>query len=386
MTNEELQADNEELKDMVKDYEELLESKKEASLCKKNIYENNGIKIKFESIKNVNNPNSIHGIYPYRGKISAIDAQQLISQLPKKGVLLDPFCGSGTIVYEAQRHGIKSIGVDLNPLAVDIAKGKIYLGAKDDVINEASKIIELAKKLKKSPKMPSDALKHFHADTAEEIMRVSVFVDKMSDYIKASFYGAIALSARGCNWYKWTSSSVGKDINPKQKIDFYKKYFDKTKKHFHPTEHNGSKIFLHDSKKISEIVKSNSIDYIFTSPPYFDCLDYTAYYGKIVYSIFGSDRLKIKQHLIQHYKDYQEDMRDVLNDLYKVCKKNATIIFVVGDKKIHGKIINGAEFFNDISPFKTCHVIERSYAGSSSQVFDKLNNTKRKEQIIIWNK
>jgi len=32
MTNEELQADNEELKDMVKDYEELLESKKEECL------------------------------------------------------------------------------------------------------------------------------------------------------------------------------------------------------------------------------------------------------------------------------------------------------------------------------------------------------------------
>lgn len=344
------------------------------------------LNIEFKSLKNVNNPNSIHGIYPYRGKISAIDADQVISQLPKNGVLLDPFCGSGTIVYEAQKYGLKGIGLDLNPLAVDIAKGKIYLGSKDDVVVDAKEVIEKAKKAKKVPKMPKDALKHFHEDTADEIMRISLFIDEMSDYLKASFYGTIALAARGCNWYKWTSSTVGKDINPKQKIDFYQKFLYKAKKHFHPTEQNGSKIFLHDARRMSEIIPANSVDFVFTSPPYFDCLDYTAYYGKIIYSIFGSDRLKIKQELIQKYNSYKEDMHEVLNDLYKVCKKGATIIFVVGDKKIHGDIINGADFFNEISPFKECHVIERTYKGSSSQVFDKLNKTARKEQIIIWNK
>ena len=53
--------------------------------------------IHFEKIDSVNNPNSMHGIYPYRGKISAIDAQNIIRQLPSKGTILDPFCGSGTI-------------------------------------------------------------------------------------------------------------------------------------------------------------------------------------------------------------------------------------------------------------------------------------------------
>lgn len=344
------------------------------------------LSLKFKLLKNVNNPNSIHGIYPYRGKISAIDAEQVIKQLPPKSVLLDPFCGSGTIVYESQKFGLKAIGIDLNPLAVDIAKGKIYLADKDNVINEAETFITKAKALKKVPKMPNEALKHFHKETADEIMRISTFVDQMSDYLRASFYGTIALSARGCNWYKWTSSSVGKDMNPKQKINFYEKFLQKTKKHFHPTKLNGSKVYLHDSRKISEIIKPNSVDFVFTSPPYFDCLDYTSYYGKIVYNILKSDRLKIKQQLIQNYNEYKEDMRKVLSELYKVCKKGATIIFVVGDKKIHGKVINGAEFFNEISPFKKCHVVERLYNGSSSQIFDKLNNTKRKEQIIIWNK
>lgn len=69
-------------------------------------------------LKSVNNPNSIHGIYPYRGKISALDADQILKQIPKGSVVLDPFCGSGTIVYEGLKYGHKTIGTDLNPIAV----------------------------------------------------------------------------------------------------------------------------------------------------------------------------------------------------------------------------------------------------------------------------
>lgn len=38
--------------------------------------------------------------------------------LPNGGVLLDPFCGSGVVLHEAQKQGIKSIGIDINPIAV----------------------------------------------------------------------------------------------------------------------------------------------------------------------------------------------------------------------------------------------------------------------------
>ena len=64
-------------------------------------------RIDFNMLNNVTNPNSIHGIYPYRGKISAKDAENIISKLPNTGNFLDPFCGSGTIVYEAEKSVLK---------------------------------------------------------------------------------------------------------------------------------------------------------------------------------------------------------------------------------------------------------------------------------------
>jgi len=39
-------------------------------------------------------------------------------------VVLDPFCGSGTVLVEAKRRGLESWGIDINPLARLIAKAK----------------------------------------------------------------------------------------------------------------------------------------------------------------------------------------------------------------------------------------------------------------------
>lgn len=339
-----------------------------------------------EQLSSVNNPNSVHGIYPYRGKISAIDASRIVSQMPQNSVLLDPFCGSGTIVYEGSKAGIHSIGVDANPIAVLLSKGKINIPEDYFVVeNEISNLIEQAKKIKDFKAFPDYAASLFHKDSLNEILKVSTLIDAMSDYVKACFLGALCLVARGCNHYKWTSSTVGKNIEPKRYIPFYEKWQQKTKKHFYPVKNN-SIIYLHDTRQITEILKPNSVDFVFTSPPYFDCLDYTAYYAKIIYEILDMQRINIKRELIQNYSEYENDMKEVLVNLYKIMKKGGQVIFVVGDKKVHGKVINGASFFEKLSPFKIVEVIERTYSSTSSKVFDTLNSTTRKEQIIIWEK
>lgn len=346
--------------------------------------------VKFKILNKLNNPTSIHGIYPYRGKISSIEAKLVVEQLPPSATLLDPFCGSGTIIFEGMCRNLVSYGIDNNPLAVWLSKGKISSLSKDinRFLNEAETLIGRAKKSPKPSHIPSLVHKHFHPQSAIEIMSMAPLFDEMSDYLKAVFLGSIALTARGCNQYKWTSSTVGKDINPKRYIPFFEKFFAKIKKHY-PNKNIAnikSKIFLSDSRKLSNLIPAKSIDFVFTSPPYFDGLDYTAYYGKIVYSILGADRNKIKEGLIQKVEPYEKDMKAVFDELLKVTKDNAQIIFVVGDKKIKNRVINGGDFFSNIIHHKPNQIIEREYTGTSSQVFDKLNKTKRKEQIVVWDK
>jgi len=344
--------------------------------------------IVFKQFDSVSNPSSMHGIYPYRGKISALDAASIIEQLPSDGTLLDPFCGSGTIVYEAQKHGLTAYGVDNNPLAIQIAKAKVFKGSKTSLVL-CEKLIAAAKEDLKGivEDMPEAPLRSFHPDTAREIMAMKSHYDEMDDYLKGVFYGTIALAARACNGYMWTSSTVGKNIEPKVYCDFLAKFLSKAKKHgnfFADDDLPEATIIAGDSRKLSELLPAKSIDYVFTSPPYFDGLDYTAYYGKLIYEIFGVDRTSIKKELIQYADTYENDMREVLHELDIITSDNALIIFVVGDKKIGGKVINGGEFFSNIKPASYIH--ERSYSGSASAIFDVLNKTDRKEQIVVWDK
>jgi len=344
--------------------------------------------LKIETFKSVTSPNSIHGIYPYRGKMFSVDAAAIIKQLAP-GVLLDPFCGSGTILYEANLAGLQTIGIDNNPLAIWIAKGKI--ASLDNNVNkytrEAENLIKKAKHHKINQQSSPLIKKAFHKKTASEIFSLIKYFNEMSDYTRACFLGAIALAARGCNQYKWTSSTVGKNIEPKQYINFYEKFLNKLRKHIYPiASKNNCKINLYDSRKLRNIIKAKSIDYVFTSPPYFDALDYTAYYGRIVYELLGVDYLKVKKNLIQTATKYEADMKVIFDELIRVTKDDGLIIFVVGDKKTKDKIINGGDFFSKLLKHRPNNIIERSYTGSSSQIFDKLNKTKRREQIVIWDK
>jgi len=70
---------------------------------------------------------SVHGLHEYRGKFNPQVCRALVNILgvPAGGVLLDPFCGSGTTLVEAAHCGVRGIGTDLNPLAVFIANAKL---------------------------------------------------------------------------------------------------------------------------------------------------------------------------------------------------------------------------------------------------------------------
>lgn len=334
----------------------------------------------------VNNPTSVHGIYPYRGKLSPIDARQILGQLDPGTLVLDPFCGSGTVIYEAVALGHKAIGIDANPIAGIISKGKLQITEElDDYIHEAKAIIISAKKTTKFD-FTIDARKHFHLESFKQIQSVCRQFEKMSPYLKACFVGSVALTARGCNHYVWTSSTVGKSIEPKRYIDFFDKFLQKVKKHYFPVPSELSTIHLNDARRLNEYLKPNSVAVVFSSPPYFDCLDYTAYYTRIIYSFLHMDHLEIKSELIQNFSTYRDDMVRVLENVDQVLIPGGKVIFVVGDKKVKGEVIRGEDFFTSISPWKKIASIERKYRGTSSAIFDEINKTKRKEQVLVWQK
>jgi 16S rRNA G966 N2-methylase RsmD len=333
----------------------------------------------------VSNPKSIHGIYPYRGKMSAIDAAHVISQLLSDAVLLDPFCGTGTIVFEACKHGMKAIGVDNNPLAYTIARGKTDYVNREETLSILLEAVQNADLQEDFQTMPASASRYFHPETADQIMRIVSLSKEFPSYLLAALYGSICLAARACNGWLWTSTSVGRINQPLRNVDFYSTLLRKARKHIEFLNSGPeATILCHDTRQIHEVIPEQSIDVVYTSPPYFDALDYTSYYSKIVLEIIGLDRTSIRKGLIQTYSSYREDMQSALAAIDRVVHDESLIIFVVGDRMVRRKLIRGSDFFSEIAPWADPYIAEREYTNTASGLWDTINSTKRKEQVLVW--
>lgn len=92
-----------------------------------------------------------HGIHTYPARMIPQVAERLISMYgTKKGLLLDPFCGSGGVLTEAVRQDMNAVGLDTNPLACLLSRVKstpidpdkiseVWQSLKDKIANDISR-------------------------------------------------------------------------------------------------------------------------------------------------------------------------------------------------------------------------------------------------------
>ena len=86
---------------------------------------------------------SSHGLHEYKGKFNPqiVRAIGNIIGLGEGDWVLDPFCGSGTSLLECAHAGWNAIGLDRNPLAVQIASAKLHaLRHADRLASQAAKV------------------------------------------------------------------------------------------------------------------------------------------------------------------------------------------------------------------------------------------------------
>lgn len=64
----------------------------------------------------------VHGFHSYPARMHPETARRLIGALSTPGeTVLDPFCGSGTVLVEARRLGRRGLGYDVNPLSGELS-------------------------------------------------------------------------------------------------------------------------------------------------------------------------------------------------------------------------------------------------------------------------
>ncbi len=337
---------------------------------------------------------SMHKIGPYVGRIKPSFAHFLIKYLSKSGeTVLDPFCGIGTIAFEGALMGRKTIGSDINPYALKIAKAKSQHPLN---INSQIKIVDKIK-IDRSKislkKIPSWVLDYYNKNTLKEIL---FLLDYFQRNNHSFLYGCLLAISQGhrpghlskpCAWtlpYKPRDDDPGeyREVKPRLKAKI-----ERSLKDFLP-----NKININIKKADARNIKlcSESVDTVISSPPYFNTLDYISSH-RLRLAVMGvyeeNKKKRLQQKTIQHYKTYLVEMEKVIKQLHRVLKTNGICTFVVGDHFLPNRVINTSEELLKIfklNGFKFVDNIKDSIPINKS--VQKKTNKIKSERILIVQK
>lgn len=96
--------------------------------------QNSDVRTSLATVRPVRHRQGAHSIHPYFGKVDPALATRLIEMYSHQGeTVLDPFCGSGTVLHEALLLKRSCLGWDSSPLAVIISASKLTVLDRDDV-------------------------------------------------------------------------------------------------------------------------------------------------------------------------------------------------------------------------------------------------------------
>lgn len=292
-----------------------------------------------------------HGLHDYKGKFNPQTASAIINYFGLKtdNTLLDPFCGSGTTLIEAQNKNVNSVGIDINPLATFVANSKLNF----ERFN-GEEFTACFKNLKKS-------LSLFKLHTDKSIQHPNTdYLDKWFEHeilIKISFlFDVISKisSLQIADFFKCCASDLLRDYSLQEpqdlrirrrksaipSTDIFEKFEERVQRFVDTLNH----LPATSGQSISKAIRADIRDYKFknepifdaaiTSPPYATALPYidTQRLSLIWLNILSPEEVRaLEQNLIgsrelkkstqnQLKKSILESQSDLPNNLCDLCK------------------------------------------------------------------
>lgn len=329
----------------------------------------------YERLKRVNwnfancHQDAISYLHPYPARFIEELPRQLIAALgcQKGSVIFDPFCGSGTTLIEAQRAGIESVGIDLNPIACLISRVKT--NKLDGNFLEYSKlIVENAEKRYLNDYISIPDIPHldhwFKGDVQKALSAImsQISESEFAENTKsAMLFSLSSIIVRVSNQESDTRyAAVEKSVTAQ---DVFKLFYAACKKLAIAKQ----EVLLDAPVKIIEenilAVSPDNIDrkvgLVITSPPYPNAYEYWLYHKYRMWWL-GYDPLSVRSFEIgarPHYqkkngqteKDFERQMSQVFSLFDHVIIEGGHICIVIGRSIIKGKEIDNAEMITRIA-------------------------------------
>ena len=350
---------------------------------------------------------ALSNIHPYPARFIPDIPRELISALgcEENCAILDPFCGSGTTLLEAQRAGYEAVGVDLNPIACLISRVKTeylpqeFLCIANQVYKDSKVAYEGCIEIPEIPNLDhwfkadiqkalSSILQQIEAQSDKLIkdalkLALSSIIVRVSNQESDTRYAAVDNNYTACDVFNAF-------INACKKINESKKEQD---------IQNGSVKIIHsDILKVTAKDLGKSIGLVITSPPYPNAYEYWLYHKYRMWWL-GFDPIEVRTYEIgarPHYQkkngqtadDFKKQMSSVFDLLQEALIVGGHICFVVGRSVIKGQIVDNANIIFEVAQehgFTPVANIEREIA-STNKSFNLKYGKIKTENILIFRK
>lgn len=318
-----------------------------------------------------------HGYHRYPAKFIPNIVQKLINDYTTPGnLIVDPFGGCGTTLVESKLSGRKSIGIDINPIAklitdiktkpIDPKKLKKY---HTSFLKSYDKLPEIA------PAFKTDRLDYwFEKQTLIKLNKIYESIKTIRDpYIRKFYFVAFSHILKNCS--KWLMKSIKPQVDKTKSLKdpfsifkFHLKFMTQRNLEFYNLLQKNGFLNLSCKMKIANTakkipIKSSSVDFIITSPPYVTSYEYADLH-QLSLLWFGSDEKYFKSwgKLVKDFSNFKKQFigTNVVKDVNPENLNSKTAEDIIGrlKKKDRGESLNVAGYYSDINKsFKELHRI-----------------------------
>jgi len=289
---------------------------------------------------------TLHQLSPYIGKLKSVIAQDIINKYSKPGQLVvDPFCGSGTVPLEAARLGRRVFASDASIYAVTLAKGKLHPPGKvEDALAEIDHFLKLAESLPMPDlrRTPLWVRMFFHPRTLKETLRFcELLQDKRRYFLLGALLGILHHQRPG--FLSYPSSHLVPYLRTKKfprhaysSLYEYRPIAPRLKAKVlrmmkRPPERILSKLV--DGIRKSSVERVNlpeSIDCVITSPPYMNALDYGRD-NRLRLWFLKESHLESMDRILRERPGFIRAIEALAKQLQQKIRQGGYCIFIVGD-------------------------------------------------------
>lgn len=337
----------------------------------------------------------LHSMSSYLGGFPPRTPRRIIEQwVPPRTTVLDPFCGSGTTLLEAKLLGRTTIGIDLNPLAVALARAKLVHVDVGDLIFRISDLARAFRGETEIDDVPETLEPIFHrralaqlcylrrqlsADTPEDtflrgcvvgIMHGKARRDGTTAYLSVDMPNTFSMSP---NYVRRFVDRNGLRAPP---VDVFAKLRERCQWLLRagplpqsPMAH----VFGGDAARLPDVLEGSGIQTvgaIVTSPPYLGVLRYGAF-NWIRLWFLGYDQYQIDDLLdgSDSLDRYLSFMASFLESASRVVRPGGIVALVIGDVVERGQHVPLAdrvwEELAGVVPFEAVEITLDEYDQSS---------------------